>query len=74
LRARNRLTDIAFALATGKSVNDDESKPLLHIAGESATPIPLLKRFWATLLVFLLYLLVPMLALVIYLLIHNTST
>lgn len=72
--ARDRLTDIAFALATGEAVDDDELRRLLHIAGESSMPIPWLKRFWAVLLIFLLYLLVPVLALVIYLMMHETGT
>jgi hypothetical protein len=71
--ARDRLTDIAFAFATGEAVKGNELRRLLHIAGESSMPIPWPKRFWAVVLIFLLYLLVPVLALVLYLVIRETA-
>lgn len=64
--AYNRLSDLAFALAAGGEARDDETRRLLHITGESDSPIGWLKRSRAVVLIGSLYLASPSLAFAAY--------
>ena len=66
IAAVNRLSDLGFALATGREVPDDDLRSLLHIAGESAIPIGRPKRLRAVVLIGALYLAPPLLAAMAY--------
>jgi hypothetical protein len=63
--AYNRLTDVAFAMASGDEVHDD-IRVLLHNSGESSVPIDRRKLKHAILLIFSLYLAMPALAIAVY--------
>lgn len=64
--AYNQLSDVILALVVGEEVRDDEVRPLLHIAGESALPVDTQKRLHAVLLILALYLVTPLLAVAAY--------
>lgn len=64
--AYDRLSDLASALAAGGEARDDETRRLLHITGESDSPIGWLKCTRAVVLIGSLYLASPPLAFAAY--------